>query len=70
MMEALVKTRDFNLDTSHNDVEVFEALGLSLQVMDWYFAVTLSRVGVTFEVFIGDILHLFELAFLAQDFPC
>ncbi|XVF53410.1 hypothetical protein PTKIN_Ptkin05aG0097500 [Pterospermum kingtungense] len=63
MMKVLAKMGISTL-ASYKGAQIFEALGLSFEVIDKCFAGTPSRVeGATFEMLARDALHLHELAF-------
>ncbi|XVE64377.1 hypothetical protein DITRI_Ditri07aG0096200 [Diplodiscus trichospermus] len=63
MMKVLAKMGISTL-ASYKGAQIFEALGLSSEVIDKCFAGTPSRVeGATFEMLARDALHLHELAF-------
>ncbi|XP_052172313.1 LOW QUALITY PROTEIN: glutamate synthase 1 [NADH], chloroplastic [Diospyros lotus] len=69
MMKVLAKMGISTL-ASYKGAQIFEAVGLSSEVMDRCFAGTPSRVeGATFEVLAHDALHLHELAFPTRAFP-
>ncbi|MBA0689894.1 hypothetical protein Goari_007600 [Gossypium aridum] len=63
MMKVLAKMGISTL-ASYKGAQIFEALGLSSEVIEKCFAGTPSRVeGATFEMLARDALHLHELAF-------
>jgi glutamate synthase (NADPH/NADH) len=69
MMKVLAKMGISTL-ASYKGAQIFEALGLSSEVIERCFAGTPSRVeGATFEMLARDALHLHELAFPARAFP-
>ncbi|GLT75157.1 hypothetical protein SLA2020_469030 [Shorea laevis] len=69
MMKVLAKMGISTL-ASYKGAQIFEALGLSSEVIDKCFAGTPSRVeGATFEMLAHDALHLHELAFPSRAFP-
>ncbi|GLU12011.1 hypothetical protein SLE2022_287200 [Rubroshorea leprosula] len=69
MMKVLAKMGISTL-ASYKGAQIFEALGLSSEVIDKCFAGTPSRVeGATFEMLARDALHLHELAFPSRAFP-
>ncbi|KAJ9539597.1 hypothetical protein OSB04_026103 [Centaurea solstitialis] len=69
MMKVLAKMGISTL-ASYKGAQIFEAVGLSTQVMERCFAGTPSRVeGATFEALAHDALQLHELAFPARGFP-
>ncbi|KAI4324999.1 hypothetical protein MLD38_030436 [Melastoma candidum] len=69
MMKVLAKMGISTL-ASYKGAQIFEALGLSSEVIEKCFAGTPSRVeGATFEMLAQDALHLHELAFPSRVFP-
>ncbi|KAL5568342.1 hypothetical protein UlMin_024917 [Ulmus minor] len=69
MMKVLAKMGISTL-ASYKGAQIFEALGLSSEVVERCFARTSSRVeGATFEMLARDSLHLHELAFPSRAFP-
>ncbi|XP_024024174.1 glutamate synthase [NADH], amyloplastic isoform X2 [Morus notabilis] len=69
MMKVLAKMGISTL-ASYKGAQIFEALGLSSEVIERCFAGTPSRVeGATFEMLAGDALHLHDLAFPSRAFP-
>ncbi|KAH9646422.1 NADH-dependent glutamate synthase 1 [Citrus sinensis] len=69
MMKVLAKMGISTL-ASYKGAQIFEALGLSSEVIEKCFAGTPSRVdGATFEVLASDALHLHELAFPTRILP-
>ncbi|KAJ7965362.1 Glutamate synthase 1 [NADH], chloroplastic [Quillaja saponaria] len=69
MMKVLAKMGISTL-ASYKGAQIFEALGLSSEVIERCFAGTPSRVeGATFEMLACDALHLHELAFPSRVFP-
>lgn len=69
MMKVLAKMGISTL-ASYKGAQIFEALGLSSEVIEKCFAGTPSRVeGATFEMLAHDALHLHELAFPSRAFP-
>lgn len=69
MMKVLAKMGISTL-ASYKGAQIFEALGLSSEVIERCFAGTPSRVeGATFEMLARDTLHLHELAFPSRAFP-
>ncbi|KAK4839697.1 hypothetical protein QYF36_024094 [Acer negundo] len=69
MMKVLAKMGISTL-ASYKGAQIFEALGLSSEVIEKCFAGTPSRVeGATFEHLANDALHLHELAFPTRAFP-
>ncbi|KAG6715319.1 hypothetical protein I3842_05G244300 [Carya illinoinensis] len=69
MMKVLAKMGISTL-ASYKGAQIFEALGLSSEVIERCFAGTPSRVeGATFEMLAFDKLHLHELAFPSRGFP-
>ncbi|XP_058206170.1 glutamate synthase 1 [NADH], chloroplastic-like isoform X1 [Rhododendron vialii] len=69
MMKVLAKMGISTL-ASYKGAQIFEALGLSSEVMERCFAGTPSRVeGATFEVLALDALQLHDLAFPKRVFP-
>lgn len=69
MMKVLAKMGISTL-ASYKGAQIFEALGLSSEVIERCFAGTQSRVeGATFEMLARDALHLHELAFPSRAFP-
>ncbi|XP_015878225.2 glutamate synthase [NADH], amyloplastic isoform X1 [Ziziphus jujuba] len=69
MMKVLAKMGISTL-ASYKGAQIFEALGLSSEVIERCFAGTPSRVeGATFEMLARDALHLHELAFPSRAFP-
>ncbi|GFY84088.1 NADH-dependent glutamate synthase 1 [Actinidia rufa] len=69
MMKVLAKMGISTL-ASYKGAQIFEAVGLSSEVMERCFAGTPSRVeGATFEVLAHDALQLHELAFPKRGFP-
>ncbi|CAB4302041.1 unnamed protein product [Prunus armeniaca] len=69
MMKVLAKMGISTL-ASYKGAQIFEALGLSSEVIERCFAGTPSRVeGATFEMLARDELHLHELAFPSRTFP-
>lgn len=68
MMKVLAKMGISTL-ASYKGAQIFEALGLSSEVIDKCFAGTPSRVeGATFEMLSSDALQLHELAFPSRTF--
>jgi len=68
MMKVLAKMGISTL-ASYKGAQIFEALGLSSEVIEKCFAGTPSRVeGATFEMLAQDALHLHELAFPSRIF--
>nr|KJB46765.1 hypothetical protein B456_008G269600 [Gossypium raimondii] len=68
MMKVLAKMGISTL-ASYKGAQIFEALGLSSEVIEKCFAGTPSRVeGATFEMLAHDALHLHELAFPSRAF--
>ncbi|TYH41109.1 hypothetical protein ES332_D12G294000v1 [Gossypium tomentosum] len=68
MMKVLAKMGISTL-ASYKGAQIFEALGLSSEVIEKCFAGTPSRVeGATFEMLARDALHLHELAFPSRAF--
>lgn len=69
MMKVLAKMGISTL-ASYKGAQIFEALGLSSEVIERCFAGTPSRVeGATFEMLARDELHMHELAFPSRTFP-
>ncbi|CAN1264108.1 Glutamate synthase 1 [NADH], chloroplastic [Linum perenne] len=69
MMKVLAKMGISTL-ASYKGAQIFEALGLSSEVIDKCFAGTPSRVeGATFEMLAHDYLHLHGLAFPMRAMP-
>ncbi|KAF8042872.1 hypothetical protein BT93_A1255 [Corymbia citriodora subsp. variegata] len=69
MMKVLAKMGISTL-ASYKGAQIFEALGLSSEVIEKCFAGTPSRVeGATFEMLAQDVLDLHELAFPNRVFP-
>ncbi|KAJ8772038.1 hypothetical protein K2173_027215 [Erythroxylum novogranatense] len=69
MMKVLAKMGISTL-ASYKGAQIFEALGLSSEVIEKCFSGTPSRVeGATFETLARDSLHLHELAFPSRAFP-
>ncbi|KAF3432836.1 hypothetical protein FNV43_RR23938 [Rhamnella rubrinervis] len=69
MMKVLAKMGISTL-ASYKGAQIFEALGLSSEVIERCFAGTPSRVeGATFEMLARDALHLHGLAFPSRAFP-
>ncbi|KAA8533609.1 hypothetical protein F0562_030957 [Nyssa sinensis] len=69
MMKVLAKMGISTL-ASYKGAQIFEAVGLSAEVMERCFNGTPSRVeGATFEVLAHDALQLHELAFPTRAFP-
>ncbi|XP_024978754.1 glutamate synthase 1 [NADH], chloroplastic-like [Cynara cardunculus var. scolymus] len=69
MMKVLAKMGISTL-ASYKGAQIFEAVGLSSQVIERCFAGTPSRVeGATFEALAHDALQLHDLAFPAGGFP-
>ncbi|PKA51627.1 Glutamate synthase 1 [NADH], chloroplastic [Apostasia shenzhenica] len=69
MMKVLAKMGISTL-ASYKGAQIFEALGLSSQVIQKCFKGTPSRVeGATFEMLAGDMLRLHELAFPKRSLP-
>ncbi|XP_059428509.1 glutamate synthase [NADH], amyloplastic isoform X2 [Corylus avellana] len=69
MMKVLAKMGISTL-ASYKGAQIFEALGLSSEVIERCFAGTPSRVeGATFEMLARDAFHLHELAFPSRAFP-
>ncbi|CAL1409687.1 unnamed protein product [Linum trigynum] len=69
MMKVLAKMGISTL-ASYKGAQIFEALGLSSEVIEKCFAGTPSRVeGATFEMLARDSLHLHELAFPRRALP-
>ncbi|TYH57923.1 hypothetical protein ES332_D08G121000v1 [Gossypium tomentosum] len=68
MMKVLSKMGISTL-ASYKGAQIFEALGLSSEVIEKCFAGAPSRVkGATFEMLARDALHLYELAFSSRAF--
>ncbi|PWA39104.1 Aldolase-type TIM barrel [Artemisia annua] len=56
--------------TSYKCAQIFEAVGLSIEVMERCFAGMPSRVeGATFEALAGDALQLHSLGFPTREYP-
>ncbi|XP_008798443.2 glutamate synthase 1 [NADH], chloroplastic [Phoenix dactylifera] len=69
MMKVLAKMGISTL-ASYKGAQIFEALGLSSEVIQKCFKGTPSRVeGATFEMLAGDALHLHELAIPTRALP-
>ncbi|TQD94589.1 hypothetical protein C1H46_019834 [Malus baccata] len=69
MMKVLAKMGISTL-ASYKGAQIFEALGLSSEVIERCFAGTPSRVeGATFEMLAHDELHMHELAFPSRSYP-
>ncbi|XP_012090082.1 glutamate synthase [NADH], amyloplastic isoform X3 [Jatropha curcas] len=69
MMKVLAKMGISTL-ASYKGAQIFEALGLSSEVIEKCFAGTPSRVeGATFEMLARDALNLHELAFPTRVYP-
>ncbi|KAF1002529.1 hypothetical protein AG4045_012301 [Apium graveolens] len=69
MMKVLAKMGISTL-ASYKGAQIFEAVGLSTEVMERCFAGTPSRVeGATFEALADDALHLHDLAFPSRALP-
>lgn len=69
MMKVLAKMGISTL-ASYKGAQIFEALGLSSEVVERCFAGTPSRVeGATFEMLARDALHLHEMAFPKRSLP-
>jgi glutamate synthase (NADPH/NADH) len=69
MMKVLAKMGISTL-ASYKGAQIFEALGLSSEVIERCFARTPSRVeGATFGMLAHDAFHLHELAFPSHAFP-
>ncbi|XP_065868059.1 glutamate synthase 1 [NADH], chloroplastic isoform X1 [Euphorbia lathyris] len=69
MMKVLAKMGISTL-ASYKGAQIFEALGLSSEVIEKCFAGTPSRVeGATFEMLARDSLHLHEMAFPSRAYP-
>ncbi|KVI07094.1 Aldolase-type TIM barrel [Cynara cardunculus var. scolymus] len=69
MMKVLAKMGISTL-ASYKGAQIFEAVGLSTEVMERCFAGTPSRVeGATFEALAGDALQLHDLGFPSRKFP-
>ncbi|KAK1392238.1 Glutamate synthase (NADH) [Heracleum sosnowskyi] len=69
MMKVLAKMGISTL-ASYKGAQIFEAVGLSSEVMERCFAGTPSRVeGATFEALAHDALHLHDLAFPSRALP-
>ncbi|KAG7013302.1 hypothetical protein SDJN02_26061 [Cucurbita argyrosperma subsp. argyrosperma] len=69
MMKVLAKMGISTL-ASYKGAQIFEALGLSSEVVDKCFAGTPSRVeGATFDMLARDSLSLHEMAFPSRAFP-
>ncbi|OAY30261.1 glutamate synthase 1 [NADH], chloroplastic isoform X1 [Manihot esculenta] len=69
MMKVLAKMGISTL-ASYRGAQIFEALGLSSEVIEKCFAGTPSRVeGANFEMLARDALHLHELAFPTRVYP-
>ncbi|XP_010913556.1 glutamate synthase 1 [NADH], chloroplastic [Elaeis guineensis] len=69
MMKVLAKMGISTL-ASYKGAQIFEALGLSSEVIQKCFSGTPSRVeGATFEMLAGDALRLHELAFPTRALP-
>ncbi|KAL7214119.1 hypothetical protein ACSBR1_026520 [Camellia fascicularis] len=69
MMKVLAKMGISTL-ASYKGAQIFEAVGLSSEVMERCFAGTPSRVeGATFEALANDVLQLHDLAFPTRVFP-
>lgn len=69
MMKVLAKMGISTL-ASYKGAQIFEALGLSSEVVERCFAGTPSRVeGATFEMLASDALHLHEMGFPSRAFP-
>ncbi|KAJ9545634.1 hypothetical protein OSB04_025341 [Centaurea solstitialis] len=69
MMKVLAKMGISTL-ASYKGAQIFEAVGLSTEVMERCFAGTPSRVeGATFEALAGDALQLHDLGFPTRKYP-
>ncbi|KAL8167561.1 hypothetical protein V2J09_009060 [Rumex salicifolius] len=69
MMKVLAKMGISTL-ASYKGAQIFEAVGLSTEVIDRCFTRTPSRVeGATFEVLASDALRLHEMAFPTRQYP-
>ncbi|KAI3757716.1 hypothetical protein L6452_05262 [Arctium lappa] len=69
MMKVLAKMGISTL-ASYKGAQIFEAVGLSTDVMERCFAGTPSRVeGATFEALAGDALQLHDLGFPTRKYP-
>ncbi|KAM5557650.1 glutamate synthase [NADH], amyloplastic [Rosa sericea] len=69
-MQKVLAKMGISTLASYKGAQIFEALGLSSEVIERCFAGTPSRVeGATFEMLARDGLHLHDLAFPSRAFP-
>ncbi|KAI3705734.1 hypothetical protein L1987_75975 [Smallanthus sonchifolius] len=69
-MQKVLAKMGISTLASYKGAQIFEAVGLSTEVMERCFAGTPSRVeGATFEALAGDALNLHDLGFPTRKFP-
>ncbi|KAL8199769.1 hypothetical protein R6Q57_013337 [Mikania cordata] len=69
-MQKVLAKMGISTLASYKGAQIFEAVGLSTEVMERCFAGTPSRVeGATFEGLAGDALNLHDLGFPTREFP-
>ncbi|XP_076953678.1 glutamate synthase 1 [NADH], chloroplastic-like isoform X1 [Bidens hawaiensis] len=69
-MQKVLAKMGISTLASYKGAQIFEAVGLSSEVMERCFAGTPSRVeGATFEALAGDALNLHNLGFPSRAFP-
>ncbi|KAK9070425.1 hypothetical protein SSX86_010827 [Deinandra increscens subsp. villosa] len=69
-MQKVLAKMGISTLASYKGAQIFEAVGLSTEVMERCFAGTPSRVeGATFEALAGDALNLHNLGFPSREFP-
>uniref|UniRef100_UPI001CB90AE2 glutamate synthase 1 [NADH], chloroplastic n=1 Tax=Erigeron canadensis TaxID=72917 RepID=UPI001CB90AE2 len=69
-MQKVLAKMGISTLASYKGAQIFEAVGLSSEVMERCFAGTPSRVeGATFEALAGDALQLHNLGFPSREYP-
>ncbi|PWA86403.1 glutamate synthase [Artemisia annua] len=69
-MQKVLAKMGISTLASYKGAQIFEAVGLSTEVMERCFAGTPSRVeGATFEALAGDALQLHSLGFPTREYP-
>lgn len=69
-MQKVLAKMGISTLASYKGAQIFEAVGLSTEVMERCFAGTPSRVeGATFEALAGDALNLHDLGFPTRKYP-
>ncbi|KAD4585907.1 hypothetical protein R6Q59_035687 [Mikania micrantha] len=69
-MQKVLAKMGISTLASYKGAQIFEAVGLSTEVIEKCFAGTPSRVeGATFEALAGDALNLHDVGFPSREFP-